>query len=442
MKKTNGILPSLVVFALAATLSGTGLHASPARVTWSASSGTFSDSENWDIGSSPGSGDIVRFAGTEPLTISVNAPAAILALEVLMETQDDTPGLTLDLTGGELRIGDENDNQTAFFRLNSSRESGPRTVAITGGTLWCPVVSISTNPTPENPPCKILVTGNGRFETARYLYVGNKGEGLLEIQGPGTVETRGYLRVAEGDESKGGVRVSGPEAVLLCGSRENPRWGLAFIGGRGEGTLTVENGGRVEGLLLQAGRNSLEAPAGKGKGKIHITGRDSSLVCDQLFLGGGRENLRKTSLPVRDGVGELRIDSGATAEAAELRVFQGSTLAIDPASSLAIAPLKPTTSPIATLEPGSTLEFLLADPAAQAPIRVSGPAEIEGVKLQLTNSGSSPTGSIPILDYSEGDLSGTFEGLPDGSEITAPDGRAFTIDYGLGGSRIISLKSK
>jgi T5SS/PEP-CTERM-associated repeat protein len=442
MKLQTRLLPSLATLALAASLGSAPLHASPPRSTWTAGSGTFSDSSNWDTGSVPGSGDIVRFAGTDPLTISLNAPAAILALEVRTDTQDESPGLTFDLAGGELRIGDENDNQTAFFRLNTTRENGPRTVAITGGTLWCPVVSISTNPNPDTPPCKILVTANGRFETGRYLYVGNKGEGILEIQNEGTVETRGYLRVAEGDDSKGTVRVSGPNALLLCGSIENPRWGLAFIGGRGEGNLLVENGGRVEGLLLQAARNSGDEPAGKGRGKIHVSGSGSTVTCEQLFIGGGRANLQRTQIPVRDGIAELRLDGGASTQASEFRLFPGSTLAIDPASSLSIAPLKPTTNPVAVLEPGSTLEVLLADPATQAPVRVSGLAEIEGAKLQLANSGSSPAGIIPLLDYSEGDLSGTFEGLPDGAEISSPDGRVYTIDYGLGGSRTISLKSK
>lgn len=444
MKHPIKKLQSILLAAIVTTSSSAVLRASSVTATWKTESGDFTNTENWSTGTVPGAANTILFTGSKPLKIDISSPNAVMAMDVQTSSTGTVPDLTLNLAGGSLKIGDESVNQGIFFRLNSSSQSGPRTVAITGGTLFCPVVSISTNPAAGNPPSKILVTEKGRFETSRYLYVGNKGEGILEITGEGTVECRGFLRVAEGDDSKGTIRMSGPQALLVCGSIEAPRWGLAFIGGRGEGRLEVLDGARVEGLLIQAARNSSEAPTGLPKGFITVSGKGSSIACEQLFIGGGRVNLQRANAPVRDGTGELRVSKGGTVAAAELRIFSDSTLAIDSQSSLSVTPPRTASSPVAVLEPGSTFHLLLDSPATKAPVQVAGTIDLNGAKLLLSSpeTGASPSGTIPLIDYSGGNLAGTFDSLPDGATVTAPDGKSYTIDYGLNGSRIVTLKSK
>jgi hypothetical protein len=414
------------------------------QLTWIGGNGDFSNPAQCRPESAPGPRSFVRFAGEIPLKVSFSAPASILALEVNTKGAKDAPCVTLNLAGGNLRVGDENDKQTAFLRLNSTPDSGSRTLAITGGTLWCPVASISVNPNSAAPPSRILVTEKGRFESLRYIYVGNKGEGILEISGEGEVDSKGYLRVAEGEGSKGKVILDGPQALLVCGSATPPRSGLAFIGGRGEGLLEVKNGAKVRGLLIQAARGSANEPAGKGNGKIHIVGRDSSLVCEQLFIGGGRSNLQKVNAPVRDGIGELHLSGGGDAEAEEFSVFAGSKLQIDTKSNLVVAPKRNPGNPAMILHPDSTLEVILEPSGEQAPVRVSGQVQIDGAKLQLVagTASSSPDKSIRLLDYTGGSLSGTFQGLAEGGQITAPNGRIYTIKYGLDGSNLVMLTTK
>ncbi len=75
---------------------------------------------------------------------------------------------------------------------------------------------------------------------------------------------------------------------------------------------------------------------------------------------------------------------------------------------------------------------------------MAGTIDLSGAKLLLSSpeTGTSPSGTIPLIDYTGGNLAGTFDSLPDGATVTAPDGKSYTIDYGLKGSRIVTLKSK
>lgn len=443
-KNVSSLIKSTLFLTIPGIFAIADAHANSGPLNWVGGNGDFLTPTNWRPEATPGAANTVRFDGATPLTVSTSAPTSILSLEVNTTNGGNTPSLTLNLAGGNLRVGDEKDKETAFLRLNSTQESGPRTLAITGGTFWSPVVSISVNPKPGAPASRILVTEKGRFEALRYIYVGNKGEGILEVTGEGEVDSKGYLRVAEGDGSKGKVILDGSQARLVCGSRGKTRSGLAFIGGRGDGILEVKNGAKVEGFLVQAARGSADQPAGTGKGKIQITGRDSVLTCGQLFIGGGRANLQKAQVPVKDGVGEIQLLSGGIAEVEEFSVFEGSTLVIDSKSKLSVIPQGSPVNSGATLNADSTLELIMEPSGDQAPIRVTAPIQIQGAKLKLSpgTTAQNSQKTIPLIDYNGGTLSGTFQGLADGAQIKSADGKVYSIDYGLKGSNIVTLNLK
>jgi hypothetical protein len=206
--------------------------------------------------------------------------------------------------------------------------------------------------------------------------------------------------------------------------------------------LEIKNGAKVEGLLVQAARGSADQPAGTGKGKIHVEGQDSTLQCEQLFIGGGRANLQKSNTPVRDGIGEMRITGGGSTAVEEFAIFGASSLFIGASSKLSVSPKGASPTPAVIFAPESTLEIILEPSGAQAPIRVTGQVQINGAALRISAAAKNAQKSIPIIDYNGGSLSGTFQDLADGGEVKASDGRVYSIDYGLKGTNIVTLNLK
>jgi len=434
-----GVIAALVVGSATA-------WARPEAVRWLVNDGVFDEASNWESGRVPDAGDLAVFAPDGSIAVSLASSAHILGLE--MESflpGDEGPVLTFSLNGHDFRIGREDDSGGSNFRLNSTSSSGPRVIRFEGGTVISPVISLSTRDAADSLPARLELGDGALMQVSRYFYIGNKGEGIVSLEGTGTLESTGHLRLGESEGSIGRVSVSGPEAQLICGLTEPTRRGIAFIGSRGEGELKVTDGAKVEGLLIQLGRSSLPDPSGHGRGKLLVTGEGSVLRCAHLFVGGGRSSLMRTEPLVRDGVGVLSVLDGGSLEAGELRLFGGSELSFDLVSFVRIVGISRGSESGSTLfEPGSIVHLVLSGKPSSAPLHVVGPLEMAGVTLKLTlpeqplfQSGE----VIALVDYTGGELMGEFVGLSDGATV-ATGSHAFTINYGRDGTRLVTLKAQ
>jgi outer membrane autotransporter protein len=103
------------------------------------------------------------------------------------------------------------------------------------------------------------------------LYVGQAGTGTLIVENGGWVKsTSGYLGYASG--GSGTVTVTGTDS----------RWtviGLLDVGRDGIGTLTIANGGAIESNGTEIGRN------GAGTGSVTVTGAGSALYTRGIAIG-------------------------------------------------------------------------------------------------------------------------------------------------------------
>ncbi|WP_218244947.1 autotransporter domain-containing protein [Pseudomonas sp. 09C 129] len=145
------------------------------------------------------------------------------------------------------------------------------------------------------------VSGPGSTWTNRIsLYVGSQGEGVLDIENGGKVTSAGG-DVAREATGKGTVRVSGPGSAL-----ENE--GSLLVGTRGTGTLTIENEGKVSVHKYDAAIGIAKG----GTGAVHVTTNASLEVHDQLNVGvagngtltveqGGRVSSARTDIGLLDG---------------------------------------------------------------------------------------------------------------------------------------------
>lgn len=163
----------------------------------------------------------------------------------------------------------------------------------------------------------VTVSGSGSKLTVggpRYdFYVGGRGQGTLTIADGGVVETPGNAFIGAYTTSSGTVTVSG------SGSKFTADFGFV-VGLLGTGTLAVSNGGEARGGVLLIGGD------GGSQGTVTVSGRGSKLTASgptAVFVadggtatltvsnGGVVEAAGTISIAARGGVGTLNI--GATA---------------------------------------------------------------------------------------------------------------------------------
>lgn len=299
------IVPRLAPLATAALLCCISASALAADPGWNEWQGTvdidWSDPANWQLGvptatSSPASID----SGRTVMVSGFGASSSLIRV-------GDTGLGTLDIqSGGALQIGtdaflgyargavgniavDGRDSRLDVGQTLYVGQSGEGKVEVTGGASMTSTVAHIRKGVVE-------VSGAGSSWTnSRNLAIGDIGPGTLRILDGGQVNVvTGAVTIGDTNRALG----SGHGEVLVsgAGSRFSISGSSASLGVGmwGYGSLTVENGGTAE----------LNASLGMGfdaSGRVLVTGAGSSWTGDDLFVGAY-------------GKGYFEIADGATAE--------------------------------------------------------------------------------------------------------------------------------
>ncbi len=133
----------------------------------------------------------------------------------------------------------------------------------------------------------VTVTGAGSsLGSGSYIYLGNVGRGTLDVSNGGSVASTGPVRFGTEAGGIGVATVTGTGSSLTAGS------GL-YIGDKGQGTLTVSNGGKVN-----AGSSIGIGNASTGVGTATVTGAGTVLGANGDVAIG---NFGRGDLTVSDG---------------------------------------------------------------------------------------------------------------------------------------------
>ncbi|HJQ80264.1 MAG TPA: hypothetical protein VJ828_09930 [Lacipirellulaceae bacterium] len=114
----------------------------------------------------------------------------------------------------------------------------------------------------------VTVSGVGSTWSTDWFYIGRWGRGELTIEGGATVNTDGFVSIADIESSSGEVTVTGT----------NSKWNITSsldVGNEGNGSLTVTNGGQISSSSGHVGSD--------GTGSATITGNGSSWTTTQTL---------------------------------------------------------------------------------------------------------------------------------------------------------------
>jgi outer membrane autotransporter protein len=123
----------------------------------------------------------------------------------------------------------------------------------------------------------VTVTGQGSlWNNASHLFVGDKGKASLDIRDGGKVDSLYGILGSEAG-SYGAASVSGPGSTWT-----SPE--ILFVGVKGEGVLDIENGGKVTSTKGIVGRDGNAT----GKGTVKVSGPGSAWENQGYLIFGGR----------------------------------------------------------------------------------------------------------------------------------------------------------
>ena len=159
-----------------------------------------------------------------------------------------------------------------------------------------------------------IVDGIGSTLTTGYFSVGDYGDGSVFVRNGGAIRNSGYLDIGNGYDATGTVSVDGNGSMIDSDS-------ALRVGVRGQGTLSITNGGRVENTFTQLGQND-----GSARGEVTVDGSGSRWFnSDTVYIGDyGNGSLSVTNngfvhttsrfcIGVRSrSTGEVRVDGSGS----------------------------------------------------------------------------------------------------------------------------------
>ncbi|MGV8831758.1 MAG: autotransporter domain-containing protein [Devosia sp.] len=266
------------------------------------------------------------------------------------------------------------------------------------------------------------VSGAGsKLAVGSSFNVGNGGAGTLNVTNGGYVDTGSVLSVGTNSTANGTVTISGARSVVKNGF-------ATYVGKDGQGTLTISNGGELEGADV-----IFFGFAAGSEGTGAVTGSGSKLSSQAVLIG-------------RQGNGTLTVSNGGVAE-----VTTGVTIARDAgtsgtlnigaasgAAAVAAGTIEGTNGAAASIEFGAgTGEIVFnhtdADLDFDTTVSGNGTVSQEAGFTRLTGDFSGFTGTGNI---SGGTLAvdNTFSGAMNvlsGGTLTGP-GNVGTLDFATG----------
>ena len=187
---TKGIMTGLLT--VAAMLLSISV-ANAADISWSGTTGDWNTAGNWG-GTVPGAGDIARVNNSGTAQLS----AAATVEQLYLGNSGGQTG-TVEVSSGSLDV-----TLSDKFYIGVS---GAGTLNISGGTVTGPdVIRIGQSSGSDG---SVVMTG-GTFECGR-LFVGNNGDGLLEVANNSTLTVNGYVNMLNGT---GTFNVKGSGATI------------------------------------------------------------------------------------------------------------------------------------------------------------------------------------------------------------------------------------
>ncbi len=259
---------------------------------------------------------------------------------------------------------------------------------------------------------KLIVKNNGKVEIKQDISIGRNGSGSLTIEDGGRVDSvHAYLGYSH--NSEGHVTVSGPSA-MWSSTRS------VLVGREGIGSLTIENGGTVSNSNSNSGSNPDGYRASIGdlegsEGTVIVTGLGSTWINHRrLFVG----NKGSGTLTISDG-GVVRVGSIYTVTIANAATAEG-TLNIGAAAD--DGPAAP-----GVLE-NTNVKF--GDGKGTLTFNHTGTDYEFGSSLVSTQSGTHAINHLAGTTILTGDSSG-FAGM------TTVSGGTLVVNNALGGSAVI-----
>lgn len=295
------------------------------EINWSNSSGgTFQDATNW-AGSVPGGDDSAIFnTGGNTYTVDMAADQTNYRMEV---RSDD---VTLDLNGGTHTITQN------WSRAYVGREAGDNAaLTLTDGTAdYTREVSVGVNAGASG----MLRVDNATLKTDSFK-IGDNGTGTAIIENGGQVNinynTQGRVWIGLGDDSIGNLTVTGSGSRLYgTGGYLVDAWNLPEAEGplitvgataSSRGSLTIENGGAVDGAMLMI-----------GEGTVLVDGENSRLTLTAAAGIGANTEGRFTVTNSGDFSGTA-LSIGTSSLTGEMSLSRDGTAAIDKLSMSGLA---------------------------------------------------------------------------------------------------------
>ncbi|WYX29115.1 hypothetical protein WJ976_27455 [Achromobacter denitrificans] len=236
----------------------------------------------------------------------------------------------------------------------------------------------------------LRVTGAGSTFMTSALGIGIKGTGTLAIEDGGSVTSSADSVIGASSGGVGSVRVTGPGSVWEVRLANMAKH--LVVGSAGNGTLLVENGGRV------VNYDGFIGYTAQGIGAVTVTGPDSRWSAISFLVGHSGEG----HLSIRDG-GTATSQSGAIGN---LLGSKGRVTVTGPGSQWTIGQAK--------LEVGNqgegTLEILDGgkvksrwnyvgnSATGQGVVRVSGPGSVWEAEQSVSVGQNGGTGTLTVED--------------------------------------------
>jgi len=129
-------------------------------------------------------------------------------------------------------------------------------------------------------PIDDVITGQGTVLKTDSTLVGDSDNGVLRIQESGKLKNAGYMAVGSASGASGQVTVTGLNSQITTDALD--------IGIGGESSVIIEKGGKV----LVGDRVNIFSDSAIGNlGSMTVTGFDSKLATENIFINGGTLNI-------------------------------------------------------------------------------------------------------------------------------------------------------
>lgn len=397
-------------------------------------SGLFSDGANWVGGTPPGPGNEARFAEAGDVEVTFTAAGSTTVETVDFagtELGGEPAGLFFDLedhtfaTQGSLLFDGSNNDARIFVA-----EGGVLNIGSTPG-----VGTLGVNNT-SNVRQAMTVELKGGIEVTigNQLGIGRRSVGILEISEGSVVTIDDQTLMGHGQDGNGRMTVTGAGSEFRQegGGSNNRNILVGFHANNGQGTLEVLDGGKVTTV-----RSVTAATVSGTTGTVLVSGAGSNItatVAGEGLVVGGRTN----SGGLAGGTATATFSNGGSGDFDLLRVF-----ANDPSSNevgtLVLDGSGGVRANTALLQEGSIFRMTLNDVSQAADLEVSGLLTLGNAHLEvLKGTGFSALENDVIQIVEFGSLSGTFQGLADGSAFWVGN-TPFEIHYGTLQSDFITL---